>query len=482
MPHTAQVQSHTGLTAAFSDGGRVRQRLKRALLGGTLRDTGRLPRYIGVVALGLTAVWAPIVGYLKTAPLSYTSHMSLILPGSGSSATVNLADIGQVSSYANSAFASSAISPTETYKRLLSADRVLRDAAARLGLTRAAFGKPRVSLVDQTAFIHVEMKGPSPDAAQARSSALMAAFQAEISRLRQDEQDSRHTGGLSAIREYKTSVAATRADIARLQRLTGLQSAEQFGKQVDQQDALAGEIDRITAEYETKTAFVLQLERQLGSNAREAALILELNGDSSYLALLENMAAAAADLAAADAEYGQQHPVVRAARTALNAARDQAQAHVAALTDAPIALERAIDGGRAALLADLVRAASERKGLEARLDQLRAQHAEHSERIRRLAPLAAQLEDLQRDFNVAEAVFASAIARAQSSKTDIYASYPLVQVLEDPTLPDAPSSPRRKLAIAAGGAASFMLFMALVLAWMRRAVILRLIDVRRSGA
>lgn len=48
-----------------------------------------------------------------------------------------------------------AISTTEPYKRLLIADRVLHDAAARLGLHDRDFGRPKVKLVDQTAFIHI---------------------------------------------------------------------------------------------------------------------------------------------------------------------------------------------------------------------------------------------------------------------------------------------------------------------------------------
>ena len=79
------------------------------------------------------------------------------------------------------------------------------------------------------------------------------------------------------------------------------------------------------------------------------------------------------------------------------------------------------------------------------------------------------------DFSVAEAVFASAMARTQTSKADLYASYPLVQVLEDPSLPDEPSSPKRKLALAAGIAATVFLLMGLFLAWLRRPLISRLL-------
>lgn len=67
------------------------------------------------------------------------------------------------------------------------------------------------------------------------------------------------------------------------------------------------------------------------------------------------------------------------------------------------------------------------------------------------------------------------MARAQTTKSDLYASYPLVQVLEDPNLPDQPSSPRKKLALAAGIAATLMLFMGLALGWMRRPLINRLL-------
>ena len=76
---------------------------------------------------------------------------------------------------------------------------------------------------------------------------------------------------------------------------------------------------------------------------------------------------------------------------------------------------------------------------------------------------------------MAEAVFASAIARTESSKNDVYASYPLIQVLENPSLPDAPSSPRRKLAIAAGVAATLMLLIGLTLAWIRKPIVSRLL-------
>ncbi|NIY95335.1 hypothetical protein HC022_03455 [Salipiger sp. HF18] len=454
---------------------------RRLLMGGASLDLSRLPRYLWIFALGSAAIWAPITGYLKSAPLRYSSQMSLILPGSGASATVNLADIGQASSYSNSAFASNSISPTETYKRLLAADRVIRDAAGRLGVDPRGFGEPRVRLVDQTAFIHIEMVGPSPEEAQARNGALMDAFFTEIDRLRGDELDSRQNGGLAAMEEYQNSVAATRSDIAGLQAESGLHSAEQYRRQVQELDDLKAEIETLSTEHKSKEAAVRRLELQLDTGPTEASTILRLNGDSTYLALLDAIAEASAELADVRSRYGRQHPEVVKAAATLDAASSKAEARAVELTGQGMRLERAIDGGRATLLTELVRQDAERAGIAAELSELQTLRRTESARLDALAPLAAQLEDLQRDFSVAEAVFASAIARTQSSKTDIYASYPLVQVLEDPTLPDRPSSPNRKLALAAGVAACMLLVFSLCLAWIRGALIRGLLSVKGQG-
>jgi uncharacterized protein involved in exopolysaccharide biosynthesis len=118
-----------------------------------------------------------------------------------------------------------------------------------------------------------------------------------------------------------------------------------------------------------------------------------------------------------------------------------------------------------------VRMEADRVGHSQLLNTLTSQFANGAEDLARNAIAAAQLQDLERDFSVAEAVFASAIARAQSTKSDVFASYPLVQVLENPSRPTDPYSPNRKLAIAAGIAATFMLLFSLSLGWIRLALI-----------
>lgn len=454
--------------------------VRRALIGGRLGDFGRLPRYLAFALLGGTMIWAPITGYLKTAPLSYKSQTSLILPGSGASASLNVNGIGQASSFANSAFASNAVSPTETYKRLLNADRILKAASLSLGIEQSQMGRPRIELVDQTSLIHVEMTGRSPVDAQARGDAILKAFFVELDALRSDEVSTRVDSGLQAIADYRDSVAQTRAQISELQDDSGLLSVAQYDVLLDKHLALEAQIQERTARLSDKTAAIVELETKLNLDVAKAAVTLKLFADGSYLQLLEEISRFEAELSEANAHYGSRHPTVQAARqsheTAVAAARRLGGA-ITGLDPVQFAqLDLAPSGVRADLLAQLIRMDAERSGAQQELATLQDQLSKSQADLNAKAAAAAVLQDLERDFSVAEAIFASAIARAQSSKADVYASYPLVQVLENPSLPDRPSSPNRKLALAAGIAATLMLIFSLTMGWIRLALISRLLN------
>ncbi|MEM8729124.1 MAG: hypothetical protein AAGF79_04325 [Pseudomonadota bacterium] len=453
--------------------------LGRIFRGGQISDTSRLPRYVWLGLLGAAMIWAPIMGYLSNAPLRYTSAMSLILPGSGASASLNLDQIGQASSFANSPFASPSVSPTETYKRLLAADRILEAAASGLEMKRTDFGSPRINLVDQTGLIHIEVTGNSPEDAQARGDSLLQAFFSEIDALRNDEASVRESGGQDALDDYRVSVATTRLQIQDLQRETGLINAGQYEDMVRETDAMRARVGEKSSTATEKARAVEALQATLGITPMAAAATLKLHADTEFTHIIKEMSQHAAALAEAEGQYGARHPSLKAARDAYDATLERALWKAVTVTglsrEAAAGLDFSPIGGRADLLAKLVQLDSERIGQQAELDDLLQRLAEADARVIDLIEPAARLEDLQRDFSVAEAVFASTSARSQTSKVDLFASYPLVQVLENPSLPEDPSSPRRKLALAAGAAATLFFLFGLTLGWMRRPLIARLL-------
>lgn len=457
--------------------------VRRQIFGGRIDDLGRLPRYALIAALGVAALWGPVVAYLQLAPVSYTSSVSLILPGSGAASSISLSEIGQASSFANSAYASPSLSPTVTYKRLLASQRVLDAAAGQAGGqageqagAAAAFDAPRVRLVDQTGLVMFEMKGATPEAAQGRAEALTAAFLAELESLRHDEQTRRAESARSAIADYEADVSGIREAITALQRESGLSAPEQYTEIVNDREVLAARKRDLEAAHQEAAIRVATLEAVLRLDARTAALALKLGADPEFRALAAAMAAAAAELAAARGEYGERHPVLVAARDHYNGTIGRMEARAGQLTGLAVdrlaaEIDLAADGERAALLAELVRLEAKRDGLAARRAVLAEKVALADARVDRLREAAARLDDLTRDYQVAEAVFASALARVDTSKSDLYASYPLVQVLEAASLPQSPSSPRTLIAVAAGIAGTLCLLVALALAWLRRPVI-----------
>ena len=462
-----------------ADGPARPSRLARAVKGGAPGDLRRLPRYLALFAALLAMLWGPVIAYVTFSPKSYTSSLSLILPGSGANASVNLDAIGQASSSASSAYSSSSLSPTVTYKELIGGDRV-RGAAELRGTEFAEAPEPRVKLIDQTGLIRIEVKGGSPEAAKAWGEATLEAFLAQLDELRRDEVAARERGAQQAIEEYRRSVAGTRARISELKAETGLVSSEQYAALVAEADAVDRRARDAAAALEESQAVLSGLQAALGASPAEAAAVMRLHADPEFQMLAAETAERAADLAVARGAFGPNHPMRVAARDAHAGAQTRMHARATEASGLDLAtLERLASfapvGARAELMARLVAASADHAGLSAEHDVLARRAATLRAQVMELVPAASELEDLGRDYKVAEAVFASALARTDTSKADVYASYPLVQVLAPPSLPDAPSSPRIKLAVAGGAAATLLLLVALGMAWTRRPLIDRLL-------
>lgn len=369
-----------------------------------------------------------------------------------------------------------AVSPTATYKRLLGARRVLKSAAGALGLTLRDFGEPDVRLVDETSLILVEMDGPDPATAQERAAALLQSFMGELDLLRRDEVQRRGDGVQGPVSEYEKGVAAARARIAALQASSGLISTAQYDALVASVETVEAQLREREAELRRAVGEAAALRNALGVAPAAAALTLKLHADTEFQVLAEQMSKYAGELAAARGAYGENHPELVAAGDAYEGARSRIRVRAREVTgigeaDLDRNIDMSVSGERAALLSRLVKTATEADGLKQQAAALRASVAAQRAETMRLVGPAAALDDLNRDYRVAEAVFASALARTDTTKTDVYSSYPLAQVLEDATLPEKPSAPHATIALAGGVAAVLRLLVAHALVWIRRPLI-----------
>jgi uncharacterized protein involved in exopolysaccharide biosynthesis len=459
--------------------------LARLLKGGRVSDSGRLSRYALIITAGVVFSWGPAITYLKFGKPSYTSHFSLILPGSGASSSINLSDIGQASSAASSAFSGSTISPTVTYKNLLMSANVVYGAASALKADPQNFPAPTIKLVDETSFISVEMNGSTAAEARDRAAAIQDAFFSELNKLRQDETTRRNEATFDTVKQYEQAVNTVRDKISALQVRSSLNSSEQFGAMVTNADALQNRI----ADIEAELAKILEAKKSLAANLnlsdRMAALTLKLHADPEFAALIDATSKAEAEFASTARQFGANHPKVVDAHTRSVGARTQMLTRASLVTGISTKkLAGKIDfsptGQRSNQVAQLVTLATEQHGLEGQLKSMKAELISSRAKIASLVSVAAELDRLNSEHKVAEAVFASALARISTSKTDIFASYPMAQVSEAAVMPLTPSSPNKKIAFGAATSSTILLLFSLFLAWVRRPMIDKLLNMAKK--
>ena len=102
------------------------------------------------------------------------------------------------------------------------------------------------------------------------------------------------------------------------------------------------------------------------------------------------------------------------------------------------------------MFADLIEASALHGGIQAELADLKRTELQLSDQLKLYARESAVLDRLQKEFDLAEAIFTSAAARIEAGKADVFASYPVIQVLTTPSIPAEIDSPIIALGLVAG--------------------------------
>lgn len=437
---------------------------------------GRVLRYFLVLALGWMALGVLAAAFLFLTPKTYSSGFTLILPGAGTSSSVNLDSLGQATSNTASPFGSHSLSPTENYKRLLQSYRLRGNVAGALDLSITDVPAPSIKLANQTKLMYVSVKASNPHAAKQLADTWLASFEAELDALRTEEQSLREMAYRDTLTGFEAAVRDTQAEIIAFQSEYGLISLEQFRDLVGQTETLRIELERSQAEMDVARSEVMRLSEILGISPEQAIDILTLLSDSAFQAIIEAHSKATTTRSELTDMFGPNHPDVIAATNELSGLNkglfDRGRLLIG--FEAFATLDRAYytsKGERSALIARLVDAAVKYTGVQKRRDAVREQLSNTQQRVETLSVPATELDGLLRDHQVAETVFASALARIDSNRTDIFASYPLTQTVETPGLPGSPATPSKKFILLGTIAGMIFYAIGLALLWIRLPII-----------
>ena len=433
---------------------------------------------VGVLCNG--TLWAFSLYYLKKTPSTYTSELLIHVAGSGPGVSVNLPSIGQANTSSNTAFGSHS-DPRENYKLMTTSVTILSAAAKALKIPESEFGKPNVNLINNTTLLEVQTKGYTPELAQQKAWSIYHSLYNRLEVLREEEQTERDKSVQKALADAQAKLTSAQKKISQYKAQSGLNSAAQVKQSIDNLGRLQMQYIETTAEYRQVSDRLKQQSRTLSLQPQQAADALVLATDREFQKILEQYTQVNSTLLELRTNRGENYPdVVKARRekqSALQALIKRGQIllrkPVEKLTLELLILDNSNGSGekRANLFIQLVNLKAEQVGLAGKMTNLTKQMKDLNAELAILTQKEAVLDTLERDLQIAQAVFASTLTKLDLSKGDRFASFPMMQIIEEPTLPTEPSAPKPKLVMAGTVVGCLLITTGLTILWWREPLV-----------
>ncbi len=432
----------------------------------------------GLLSYGLICVM--VLVYLGREPV-FSSNMALVLPGSGSSSSFQIDNVGQAKSDTKSPFAGASFNPRVNYKEMLKSREVIAHAAEHLNMSEKGFGQPKIKLTEQTSIIEVQVKAGNGAMAKEKAWALYNAFQMHLDALRADEALRRDQSVMSVLAQYQDRLHQTRESLVRFQEQSLLIDEMQVTQMMSTLTQVRSEMLFAEAERNRQQNFVNQLSFDLGVSPGLAGQAFSLQTDTQFRSLLKELDHSAQQYSEYRSTWGKNHPKVKASQKRLEFAQQATFDRSATLLGSvnakvlhTVNLDNSPDRSR--LFGQLLDAYASLQGTDARITELEASASLLDDKLRILARESKELEALKREYDLAEAVYTSAAARLEAGKADVFASYPVIQLLTSPNTPIQQTSPSTMVAVAGGLAGFFFVTVALLIIWQRGYLIARLLQ------
>ena len=347
-----------------------------------------------------------------------------------------------------------------------------------MGLTLEKFGKPRIKLVDQTALMDFRISGDTARQAQEKSLALYAAMQHELDRLRDDELSRREAASGDMLRGFSDKLRLAQQRILDYQASSQIVSMEQFTELTLNLERMRSNVLNLKAERAGLAGRLNSLQATLGTSPGLAAAVIELQQDVLFRQLAEKWAQASALLTENQARWGRKHQQVVSAREEEKELRRALLKRADAVApELETSIERLVAQvtAESALYTRVIELFAEQQGTGEQITALEQGIHDQAKLLERSTTDASNLEDLKRKHQVATAVFTTALAKVDIGKSDRFSSYPLVQLLAEPTLPEKPDTIGRNLALLGAIAGSFFSLFGLILLWIRKPFLRKLL-------
>lgn len=407
--------------------------------------------YLPYWLIGNAALWGLAILYLLLKSPVYTSKWSISLPSSRNSSSVSIPDVGSVSSDSESPYHNSLFDPREDYKYLLDKKETLALAAQRVKMTREEFGKPEVSIVDNTTMIELSIAGETPQEAQQKAIAIQEVLEEKLAQLRQGQINQSDLSLRSSLEKSEQDVISARQKLADFKNKAAIGSQDKEGNLSSNVEELRRQKAEFRAQMEQSRTQAQQLAINLGISPEIAKDAFVLHSDSLFQTHLSEYTRTSGELVSLESRFKPGNPIVIDKKeetiAAQNALLQRGSTLLGRRLDPESLQKLNISQGeeensyRGSLLKQIVSLQSEVDGLVARVGELDRQLAGLEASENNLVQQRTTLLKLEQDVKFAETVYSSNLAKSKLAESNLYDAYPQIQVAIPPNLPDEPSSP-----------------------------------------
>lgn len=450
------------------------------------RQLWRFGRYVIVGSLSNALLWGGTINFLKTTPPTYRSSVVLNVVGGGPGVNLNLPDIGQAVTSSQSSFNSAHSDPRDNYKEIAMSGSVLDAASEIAKVSTEELGEPTISLVANTTLMSIELEALSPEMAQTKANAIHEALAARLEVLREGEQDERNKATNKALVAAQIKLTEAQKQVSAYKATSGLNSSDQVKNLISNIEQLRQKRAEAIATRQQAQNGMERLAQTLKVAPQQAAEALSLQADQEFQKSLEDYTTSTTTLLELQPLRGPNYPDVVEARNQQTTAQTNLLKRSQVLLGRPIEksqIERLIlsgtnsssdgsGGNRSALYKSLVEEQMRYQGLSGEVTAMTQEVASLENLLQNRTRKESELDGRIRDLQIAEAIFAATLAKIDLGKGDPFASYPIMQVVEEPSQPKEPSAPKKSLVLAGSLMGSLLMTIGLTLIWYRQPLVL----------
>ncbi|WP_404787660.1 response regulator [Altericista sp. CCNU0014] len=455
-------------------------------------EKDRWKRYIILGAILNICLWTFSIAALKLKRPVYTSAWTLDLPASRSDAFLEVPGVGRAAQNSDSPYSNFMVAdPRTNYKDLLEGPEVLAFAADVTKERPEEFGKPRVDVVPNTTLIKIAVNGSSPREARQKAIAFQDAFERKLSALRKQEISQKSQSLKSSLDLASERLKVAQQKLSDYKVRSGLDSGEQLRDLSVNIESLRRQKSETLGQSEESGNQLRQLSGSLGLSPQQAADAFVLQSDAVFQQYLLGYSRTSAALSALESSFSPTHPKVietieenqSARQRLLNRGKQLLGREVNDATLKQINVSNGIssESQRSGMFQQIITLKGREEGLKGQAQALDRQIQQLEGMMTGLSNKKSVLVNLERDVQIAEAIFTSTLGKLDLTNSSSSNAYPQVTVRSKPNLPKLPSSPKVVPILMGTFLASVLLSMGLAALWWRDRRWLRLRKERSSG-